>query len=60
MRDEITCPHCKRGNVRRWRKETGEFVHDFAESLDPEGRIRRVGHTICQDDPKWKAKQQNG
>jgi hypothetical protein len=46
------CPHCKKGYAPRYRVETGELVHDFVDS-----QRRQYSHTICQDDPKWKAKQ---
>ena len=52
---EKTCPHCAKGNKPRWRSDTQEIVHDFAETITPTSRV--VGHTICHDDPKWKAKQ---
>jgi hypothetical protein len=56
--EERTCPHCLKGNVRRWRKETQEFTHDFAERIGGTGLGKVIGHTICHDDPKWKAKQE--
>lgn len=47
----MTCPHCMNGNKPRFRRETGERVHDFP-------RQGSFSHTICHDDPKFKAEQE--
>ena len=49
---EVTCPHCKKGYQPRYRVETQEMVHDFTDMAR-----RQFSHTICHDDPKWKARQ---
>lgn len=47
---ETKCPHCLKGNKPRQRSDTKELVHDFVVG-------RTFSQTICQDDPKWKAKK---
>lgn len=56
MTEQKTCPHCAAGKVARLRVETGEWVHDFAEHASMDGKRIRIGHSICLDDPKYKAK----
>ena len=41
----LVCPVCRRGNVRRYRPETNEHVHDI--SGETPGGHSFYQHTIC-------------
>lgn len=44
---KVTCPHCLAGIKVRHRADSGEWVHDFAQSLGGERASTRNSHTLC-------------